>query len=208
MERARGLRDLGSVVDPTARCVSEHTSALCIELPVTCVACTTPGLTSGSTGDSHTTPSRRWIWISRSPRFGIEQCAPGSGTVSQPGGPVTPILSLLALGTGTAAAGKIDLDIACAGTYTVGDTVPYTLTLDEQAGIDHLIDVTVTLDTPVAQRTILTKTIFLFANQLVSLTLPLKRNLSANVLPGTYLATLTVVENGKAITDTCTFDVL
>jgi uncharacterized protein YfaS (alpha-2-macroglobulin family) len=116
--------------------------------------------------------------------------------------------TLIALVVATPArAGAIDIDIACAGTFAPGDTVPYTATLDEQNGLDHLIDVTITLDTPVASRTVLTKTIFLFANQLVTFTRPLKK-LPANAVAGVYTATLTVTGNGKTVTDTCTFDVL
>ena len=120
---------------------------------------------------------------------------------------MTPILSLLALGTVPAAAGQIHADMECGGTLSPGDTVPYSAILDEQGGVDHLIELNITIDTPAASHLRLQKTIFLFANQLVSWTRTLE-TLGANAPPGLYEATMTVTENGKSQTDSCTFDVL
>jgi len=120
---------------------------------------------------------------------------------------VTPMLTALVFGTAPASAGPIDVDIVCAGTYLPGDTVPYTATLDEQAGLDHLILVTLTLETPLASKIVFNKNIFLFANQLVSFTKPLKK-LGANAPAGTYTATMSVSENGQNHSESCTFDVL
>jgi hypothetical protein len=104
-----------------------------------------------------------------------------------------------------AAAQSFEAEIDCNGIFAPGDTVPFTVRLEEQAFDVHVIDFVVEIDMPGKTKTLIQKTKTLNPNQdaVMNRTLTLKAGAPA----GSYDMRVIADDGALVVTDTCSFDV-
>jgi hypothetical protein len=105
-----------------------------------------------------------------------------------------------------AAAQSFEAEIDCGGVWFPGDSVPFTLRFEEQAHVQHSIDLLVTLMPQGAgTKTIISKTFTLNSNQDRQFTRFL--DLKATAPLGDYDMQITADDGTLIVTDTCGFNV-
>jgi hypothetical protein len=106
-----------------------------------------------------------------------------------------------------AAAQSYEAEIDCGDDWQQGDSVPWTVRFEEQAGQQHSIDVTVTLTRPDGvTKTLVNRNFTLNANQDADFTRFI--NLPNNAILGDYDMRVTADDGTLQVSDTCGFDVI